>query len=161
MGKSELKEFSIVTRGSDETARFGDAIGRLIKGRFNIALTGELGSGKTVLAGGIGRGLGVIDIMTSPSFIIVNEYQGRLPVYHLDLYRVETEEELESSGFDDILGRRESESILEWAEKADGRIPPPGLDVSFNYISELERKLTLVARGDESRDLLVKLEGVA
>jgi tRNA threonylcarbamoyladenosine biosynthesis protein TsaE len=124
-----------------------------------VALEGELGSGKTVFAKGICQGLGVRNLVTSPTFIIVNEYTGRIPVYHVDLYRVDTEEELQSTGFDDILSQ-DGVSIVEWAEKVKGRFPPPGLDVFISYLNETERELRMAARGEEAQEILSRLRDV-
>ncbi|MFQ6103423.1 MAG: tRNA (adenosine(37)-N6)-threonylcarbamoyltransferase complex ATPase subunit type 1 TsaE [Candidatus Glassbacteria bacterium] len=151
-----MSEVNIVSGSPETTTRLGARVGSLIEGRFNIALVGELGSGKTVLAKGICQGLGVEGYITSPSFIIVNEYMGRLPVYHVDLYRVDSREELESTGFDDILGR-EGVTIIEWAEKVRGGIVPPGLDIFIQYMAEEKRALRIAARGEGGDVLLGRL----
>jgi len=145
-----------VTGSQDETLRLGIEIGRLIEGGINIALTGELGSGKTVLTKGICRGLDVGDLVTSPTFVIVNEYLGRLPVFHVDLYRTDSQEELASTGLDHYL-REDGVCVVEWAEKVKDGFPSPGLDVFIEYVSESERNLTITARGEEAEKLLVKL----
>lgn len=146
-----------VTDSWNETLRVGIEIGKLIEGGINIALTGELGSGKTVLTKGICEGLGIEDLVTSPTFIIINEYEGRFPVYHVDLYRVDSREDLESIGLDHFLGA-DGVCVIEWAEKVKGGFPSPGLDVFIEYVSETERNLTVTARGEEAEWLLERLK---
>ncbi len=152
-----MMELEVTTEGPGETMRLGARMGSLITGRMVIALTGELGSGKTVLARGICGGLGVRGPVTSPSFIIVNEYEGRLPVYHVDLYRIDSPGELESTGFDEYAGG-EGVTIVEWAEKAEGRIPSPALDVRIASTGREERAFRISARGDDAVSLLEALE---
>lgn len=156
IGGEGVRELVIETGHPEETAALGRKIGSLIDVSLSIALTGELGTGKTVLAKGICEGLGVRDLVTSPSFIIVNDYEGRLPVHHVDLYRVETEAELESTGLDDLLGQ-DGVAVIEWAEKAAGRIPPPVLEVLIEYAGTNRRKVRLTARGKEAQMLLERL----
>ena len=152
-----MKELTLETESPEATMALGRRIGTLIECPLAIALTGELGAGKTVLMKGICQGLGVWELVTSPSFIIVNEYEGRLPVHHVDLYRIETEVEIETTGLDDLL-RQDGVTVIEWAERAAGRIPPPVLEVFFEHTGETRRKIRMRARGEEAGMLLERLE---
>ncbi len=106
------------SRSPEETKRFGAKIARSMRIPGVILLRGALGAGKTTLTCGIARGLGIDDssLVNSPSFTLVNIYQGICPIYHVDLYRLEGERDLYSIGLDDFLGR-EGVTVIEWSEK--------------------------------------------
>jgi tRNA threonylcarbamoyladenosine biosynthesis protein TsaE len=101
-----------------ETIRLGEVIGKYARGGEVIGLVGELGTGKTHLIKGIGRGLKVLetDAVTSPTFVLINEYQGRLRLYHVDAYRLENAGQLEALGFDEIC-QSEALVVVEWADR--------------------------------------------
>jgi tRNA threonylcarbamoyladenosine biosynthesis protein TsaE len=151
-----MSELSVETSSPAETRELGRRIGALIEVPLTISLTGELGAGKTVFVKGLCEGLGVRDLVTSPSFIIVNEYEGRLPVFHVDLYRLDSDEEIRSTGLDDLL-REDGVTVIEWAEKAAGRITRPVLDVFLEYAGESCRRIRITARGEEAAALVDKL----
>jgi tRNA threonylcarbamoyladenosine biosynthesis protein TsaE len=102
----------------DQTQRLGALLGRLAQAGDILLLQGELGSGKTALAQGLGRGLGVRDVINSPTFTILKEYRGRLPLYHFDLYRIEDPEELLALGFEDYFGG-DGVCVVEWPERGE------------------------------------------
>ena len=113
----------LIFKNEAETADFGVSLGQRLKPGAIIALSGDLGAGKTFLAQAIARGLGVSEHLTSPTFTIVCEYDsGRLPVYHFDLYRVHDEDELFELGFDDYL-HGSGVCLIEWAELAEDLLP--------------------------------------
>ncbi|MCD6405488.1 MAG: tRNA (adenosine(37)-N6)-threonylcarbamoyltransferase complex ATPase subunit type 1 TsaE [Planctomycetes bacterium] len=123
-----------------------------------IALYGELGSGKTVFASGLIHGLGVDDAVpvTSPTFVIVSEYEARLPVHHVDAYRL--------SGARDIvhLGSRElffgeAISVVEWADRIENALPADRMDISFEITGPTARRISISPRGKASREALVSL----
>ena len=99
------------------TVRLGNAFGNILEEGDIVALTGDLGAGKTHFTAGIGAALGVKDYVTSPTFTIVNEYEGRIPLFHFDLYRIENEEELFDTGFWEYLDR-EGITVIEWPSVA-------------------------------------------
>jgi len=110
-------------------------------------LVGELGSGKTVLAQGIARGLGIEEYAPSPSFVIVRQYRGRLSLYHIDLYRLEEPREVAALGLEDYL-YSSGVVVMEWAEKARDLWTPEYLLVLIEYgEEENSRRLTLAFRG--------------
>jgi len=152
----EVASLELVSRSASETADIGERIGQSIEGHFTVALTGELGSGKTVLAQGICSGLGVDQYVTSPSFIIINEYSGRLPVRHVDLYRVNSPEELESTGFFDLFSG-DCVVLIEWADKLEHPLPEPVLDVEIEYLDPNGRRLVFSPRGEEAVAVLERL----
>jgi tRNA threonylcarbamoyladenosine biosynthesis protein TsaE len=109
------------TRSADETRTLGKMLGEGLAEGDIVALTGELGAGKTVFAKGIAEGLGVADEVVSPTFTLQRTYHGSRTLHHFDLYRIEDEEELTHIGFYDTLG--EGVCVIEWAERAED-MPP-------------------------------------
>ena len=152
-GTAELR-----TQGADQTLRLGQVLGRMLKEGAMVALSGDLGAGKTVLAKGIARGLGIRDEreVTSPSFVLVNEYAARIPIYHIDLYRLEDPEEVEGLGWEEFAFGS-GVVVVEWAEKISSKLPEERLDVQIQWVGEEERKLTLRGRGKEARGVVEQL----
>lgn len=103
----------------DRTRRLGALLGRLLLPGDVVLLHGDLGAGKTAFAQGIGAGLGVAETINSPTFTLLKEYRGRVPLYHFDLYRIEDPAELPALGFDDYFGG-EGVCVVEWAERGEG-----------------------------------------
>ncbi len=117
-----------------------------------LLLQGELGSGKTVLAQGIGEGLKVAEPVKSSSFVLVNEYHGRLAVHHADLYRLEEPSQVFDLGLEEIAAP--GVLIVEWPERAWGELPPEHLLVRISDANGAGRKLTLDPRGERYEELL-------
>ena len=122
---------TILTRSPDATERLGRRLARVLPVPGVVLLCGALGTGKTTLARGIASGLGLRDpaVVHSPSFTLVNVYQGRCPIYHVDLYRLAGERDLSSVGLEDFLGR-DGVTIVEWGERL-GAYRDPALIVEF------------------------------
>jgi tRNA threonylcarbamoyladenosine biosynthesis protein TsaE len=114
-----------------ETEAAGAAIAEGLAPGSVVLLVGPLGAGKTTLAKGIARALGVTDEVISPTYTIVSEYQGRLPLHHVDLYRVEGREQIENLGLDDFLWG-DGVSLVEWGEKIEGEIRGAGRALRVN-----------------------------
>ena len=113
------------TASAAETMDLGARLAESLEPGDVLALDGDLGAGKTHLAKGIVRGLGGDpDAVTSPTFVLVQEYASDPPVRHLDLYRLETEHELDSIGLDELLNDGEHVTLVEWPERGAGRLPP-------------------------------------
>jgi tRNA threonylcarbamoyladenosine biosynthesis protein TsaE len=116
-----------------ELRAWGERLGRAATVPLVIALSGELGAGKTTLAQAICRGAGVDASVTSPTFALVQRYQGaRAPVYHIDLYRLESARELVNLGWDDVL-RDDALVLIEWPERADGHIPDDAVHIEIEH----------------------------
>ena len=132
--------FTIHSRSEEETIEIGERLAATLAGGEVLALTGELGAGKTVFVKGVARGLGIQDVITSPTFVLVKSYKGRLPLHHIDFYRLETVTDLETIGFEDFL---EGDGIvaIEWAEKFIAELPKSFLQITFVYDGERERKI--------------------
>jgi tRNA threonylcarbamoyladenosine biosynthesis protein TsaE len=119
---TERESMDIRVTDTDETIKLGEIIGKSLEPGSIIALRGDLGAGKTVLVKGIARGLGVEDEPVSPTFVIMNAYEGRIPLYHFDLYRVSGADELVGIGYDELLFG-EGVSAVEWADRVEEIFP--------------------------------------
>ena len=128
------------TSSPQETMELGRKIGEGLKAGDVIALIGELGAGKTVFTQGLAQGLGVTGYVKSPSFTIVNKYEGRLAVYHLDLYRLGDINEIRELGIEEYF-YSDRVTIVEWAEKAIPLLPASYLLIRFFYTGEKTRKI--------------------
>ncbi|MBU3143096.1 tRNA (adenosine(37)-N6)-threonylcarbamoyltransferase complex ATPase subunit type 1 TsaE [Clostridium sp. CF012] len=126
-------EFVVTT--VEETYKIGELIGSLVNPGDIICLIGDLGTGKTHLTKGIAKGLGIEDHVTSPTFTIVNEYSGRLKLFHFDVYRVNDPDEIEAIGFDEYIFS-DAVSIIEWANYIEELIPPNNLTINIEKLPE-------------------------
>jgi len=117
-----------VTRSPDETLAVAKAVGELLRPGDVVSLAGDLGTGKTVFARGVARALGVSDPVVSPSFTIVREYEGRVPVVHVDVYRIGTFQELHDLGFEEVV-REDAVTLVEWGDAVDRMLPADRLEV--------------------------------
>lgn len=154
-----LDALILESRSPEETFRLGEAIGRALRGGEVIALTGQLGAGKTHLVKGIAAGNGLDDPrrVTSPTFVLVNEYLGRLRLFHLDLYRLSGAAELQALGFDEMIGPG-SAAVIEWADRAAEALPDDVLDVEISVVGELARRFRIRARGRRAAVVLAALQ---
>jgi len=143
-----LREQSIVTtRNVKETLAVGEQLGRRLERGDVVALYGELGSGKTTLTKGIARGLRIQAEVFSPTFTLIHEYPGRLPLYHVDLYRIQDEEEIWNLGIEEYL-YGEGVTVIEWADRMQSLLPSVRLDVSLRAIGEEEREIEFRAHSE-------------
>ena len=147
----------LVSHSSLHTERLGERLGQAARPGDVIALWGELGAGKTVLARGVASGLGIDpEEVTSPTFIILHEHVlGRMPLFHLDLYRLSTTD-LATTGWQETL-ESGGVTVIEWPDRAGDELPADRLDVRLEHIAETKRRVVLEATGPRSRALL---EGV-
>lgn len=129
-----------------ETEALGEAWGRAAQSGWIIGLTGDLGAGKTQLVKGLARGLGATERVHSPTFALVNQYlRGRLPLYHLDLYRLDTVDQIHSAGLEEYWVRPDGVTVVEWAERWPGFAPGAGLScrlVKMESCGDLERRIS-------------------
>ena len=139
------------THSERETEAVGRAVGQAIPPHTVIAFTGDLGAGKTAFTRGLARGLGIRDRVTSPTFTIVNEYEGgRLPLFHFDMYRLESSDELFDIGWEDYLARG-GVCAVEWSEKvADALTDAIRIDIRLGA-GEEERIITITEPDGEGR----------
>lgn len=120
-----------VSHNLEETEKFAMSLSEFLKGDEVIALFGDLGAGKTTFVRGLCKGLGIDSGVHSPTFAIVNEYSGKFPVYHFDMYRITSEDDLYSTGFYDYL--RQGVVIIEWSENIEDSIPADALRIELKY----------------------------
>ena len=147
---------NLVTESPEETQRLGTRLGKLAQLGDVFLLVGGLGTGKTCLTQGIAWGLGIKGYATSPSFVVINQYQGRLPLYHIDLYRLDHIEEVIELGLDDYLYGR-GVCVVEWAEKALDVLPEERLLVEISFLSDTSRNITLKPIGQRYVEMLSQL----
>ena len=152
MIKNELK---ITTSSPEETREFGTRIGELSQPGDVILLVGELGAGKTCLTQGIAWGLGIADYALSPSFVIMRELYGKLPLYHLDLYRLENPEEIIDLGLDDYLYGN-GVCVVEWADRGLEILPPENILIKITSAGD-RRDFQLIPSGEHYREMIEKL----
>lgn len=170
----------IISHSSAQTQRLGMRLGELLHGGELILLDGQLGTGKTTFTQGLARGMGITEIVSSPTFTLLKEYQGQPvpimesgqntlpsqpssqqhigpPLYHFDLYRLEDPEEIIDLGFEDYFYSSGS-CVIEWADKADLLWPEEHLRIRLKMMSETKRGLVLTATGLRYRELLQQFQ---
>lgn len=143
----------LVSHSQEQTRELGRMLGELAYPGDVFLLVGNLGAGKTCLTQGIARGLGIDEYTASPSFVIVREYRGRLPMYHMDLYRLENVAEITDLGLDDYFFGA-GVSVVEWADRAMGLLPENNLTVLMEHLSPDDRGINLEVKGGRYRKLV-------
>ena len=150
--------FSVITASPEQTWHIGAALGKLLDAGDTVCLYGDLGAGKTNVAFGIAQGLDVREqYITSPTFTFVNEYRGRVPLYHIDLYRLKDPAELEQIGFREYL-ESDGVTVIEWAERAEDERPVECLSVYLSFVDEHSREIGLLAEGERYEMLVEELK---
>jgi tRNA threonylcarbamoyladenosine biosynthesis protein TsaE len=145
--KNNSIRWKVVTDSPEETRELGRSIGKLALPGDIYLLVGQLGAGKTCLTQGIAWGLGIEEYTLSPSFVIMRELHGRLPLYHMDFYRLDNIAEIAELGLDDYLYGR-GVCVIEWAEKGMDILPGDHLLVKISYVSESSRVFEFLPRGN-------------
>ncbi|KUO50025.1 MAG: hypothetical protein APF76_06050 [Desulfitibacter sp. BRH_c19] len=130
-----------------ETMKLGQVIGNYIVPGMVICLQGDLGTGKTTLTKGIVKGFGINDSVTSPTFTIINQYEGKNNLYHIDTYRIESSEEMIDLGVEDYLPANDGVTVVEWPELIENLLPKDRIILSF------------FAKGDNQRDISIYIKG--
>ena len=146
----------MVTQSPEQTQKLGERIGELALPGDIFLLVGELGTGKTCLTQGIAWGLGIKEYTMSPSFVIMRELYGRLPLYHIDLYRLDRIEESMELGLDDYLYGK-GVCVVEWAEKALSILPRNHLLIKISYLSDTGRSFQIEPSGQRYLELVKQL----
>jgi tRNA threonylcarbamoyladenosine biosynthesis protein TsaE len=147
------------TKSTSETIRIGKSIGSLLLLGDVVALVGELGTGKTQLIKGLATGGGGRNpaYITSPSFTLINEYAGKMPFYHIDLYRLETEKEAEDLGLEEYFQGR-GMTAIEWADKIPSLLPSEVLWIRLCYISKHTRSIEILCKGKRYLNLIDQIQ---
>ena len=146
--------WKLVSMSQKHTDRLGQVIGRVLRGGETIALYGPLGAGKTAFVRGIAEGLGASPAaISSPTFVVIHEYQGRLPLAHVDLYRIRTPRELESTGLIEYFSGQ-TVTAIEWADKGLAALPQDRIEITLNHRAARSRTIQLSATGPNSDEVL-------
>ena len=152
-----MNHLVIISHSPEETQKIGMRLGELALPGDIFLLVGGLGAGKTCLTQGIAWGLGIKEYAASPSFVVIRELQGRLPLYHIDFYRLDHLEEIAELGLDDYLYGK-GVSVVEWGEKGLSLLPEEHLLIEIGYLSESERSLKLKPSGKRYRKIISQLK---
>ena len=152
-----MNHFELISYSPEQTRAIGMRIGKLATANDTFLLVGTLGTGKTCLTQGIAWGLDIEEYTLSPSFIIVREHYGRLPLYHIDLYRLDHIEEIADLGLDDYLYGN-GVCVIEWAEKGKDILPSEHLLIQINYLTDTERGFQFKSSGQHYRKIIRQLK---
>ncbi len=137
-----------ISHNVTETEAIGETLAKELKAGDVVAYYGDLGAGKTAFTRGLARGLGCTGRVSSPTFTIVNEHEGRLPLFHFDMYRLSDEEELFDIGWEDYLCRG-GVCAVEWSERVSGALPEESITVTIEHHSEEENWRRITIRGGD------------
>ena len=147
-----------LSNSPNETARLAEKFGQRVREGTVIALTGELGAGKTLFVQSLARTLGVESNVTSPTFNLMNMYEGICPIIHFDLYRLQNEEDLEEIGFYEYVESEEGIVLIEWADKFPDALPENYVLIHFDKCESTTRKITFDIVGVEHEEFFEELE---
>lgn len=142
MKKMSRKLASYKTNSSHETFQLALNLAKTLLDVHVVALNGALGAGKTLFVQGLGKGLGINTNITSPTFIIINEYCGLIPFFHLDFYRIDKIDELKNIGINEYLPPKTGLTVVEWANKFSEVLPDELIEINIDIISDNERKIS-------------------
>lgn len=132
----------VTSSSPQETADLGYRIGKACAAGSIVSLRGSLGAGKTVLAKGIARALGITEAIVSPTFTLIQEYEGTLPLYHMDLYRISGTDEFEMIGGEEMLYGK-GVTLIEWSEKIQDMLPDGTIFVDISIMPDTNREITI------------------
>ncbi len=148
-----MEKYNYISKSAEDTKKLGQKIGNIAEPGIIILLSGDLGSGKTLLVKGIGSVLGINEReITSPSYTLINEYQNHQTLYHMDLYRLSRKEDLYDIGFEEYFDK-EGILAIEWPEIADDLIPDEYIKLTFEIIDIEERKIEIEIYGENAAQI--------
>ena len=152
--KKTRTALELVTSSAEETQALGERIGRLLQPGDVIALHGELGSGKTTLIQGLAKGAGLSpDVVKSPTFVLIREYAGAVPLIHVDGYRLEGAVDAAWLDLDTVFSPQKI-TVIEWAERFAGLLPPEVLEVRLAHVSANRRRISIESSGPRAREIV-------
>lgn len=158
MTVSRGDELSFFSYGPQQTRRFGYQLGQIAEAGDLFLLSGPLGAGKTRFAQGLAGGLGIEEPINSPTFTLVNEYHGgRLPFYHMDLYRLADDDDVATVGIDDYFDL-DGVVVVEWPERGAGWLPDDALNVRLRYAENSHRMIDFMPCGMRASDLVARFK---
>jgi tRNA threonylcarbamoyladenosine biosynthesis protein TsaE len=145
----------MISTSPEQTEEWAAELAKKLSTGDTILLNGQLGAGKTCLARGLGRGLGITEPITSPSFTLINEYwHGRIPLFHIDLYRLEGEMELASLGLEEYFGRK-GLTCVEWGERLGDWVPPESVNINIDLLDNGSRSIEIINDCRRARELII------
>lgn len=155
------KPVFFISKGPQATLRLGRCISKILKPNSAIALSGQLGAGKTTLVKGIAEGLGISSLkVNSPSFVLIKEYQGRkLPLFHFDFYRLKNASAIGQLGIEDYFSRG-GVLVMEWAKKADIFLPEEYLNIKIFFLAKNKRRFKITAYGPRYKQGIKRLKTI-
>jgi len=143
IGSARRMSTETVTSSPEETEALGERLARTLDPGAVVALIGELGAGKTCFIRGLVRGLGVTTGATSPTFVLINEYRGRVLVHHADLYRVESLAEIVDLGLPELFAAADAVTVVEWADKLGALLPADAIRVHIDGAGDEPRRIRI------------------
>ncbi|MFC0562153.1 tRNA (adenosine(37)-N6)-threonylcarbamoyltransferase complex ATPase subunit type 1 TsaE [Halalkalibacter alkalisediminis] len=149
-----MNEWSLITESPEATMELAEKLGEIVKPGDVITLEGDLGAGKTSFTKGLAKGLGVKRVVKSPTFTIIKEYNGRIPLYHMDVYRME--DDTEDLGLEEYF-YGEGVSVIEWPSMILAQLPEDRMIISLLHMGETSRKITIYSTGARSSELVKEL----
>lgn len=147
-----MKTMEFFTHSESGTEHFGERLAACLRAGDTLGLSGDLGAGKTALVRGLARGLNSTETVSSPTFTLLNEYPGKIPLYHFDWYRLGRASEAEALGFREYFDEGLGVCAVEWAEKASGLLPPKAWRIRLNIEADQTRKLEVNLPEDREAD---------
>ena len=153
------KMIKIKVNNEEETFLLGKRIGQLLQSSMILCLSGDMGTGKTHFTKGIAAGLGIEDYITSPTFTLINEYKGRIPLYHFDVYRLENSDELNELGYQEYFFGS-GVTVIEWADIINDVIPKDRLWIILHKIDGDKRRIIIDGAGEEYISLVEELKNL-
>ncbi len=154
-----MENFKFKTKSAEETVSCGVHISSLLKAGDVVALKGDLGSGKTTFVRGLVKGLNGVsgEEVTSPTFVLMHEYQGKWPIYHIDSYRLENAEDARAAGLEEFF-YTDGIALVEWAERIEALMPAPAFTIEFKFLNNSEREIRFSGNVDSIEKLKQVLE---
>lgn len=149
-----MEEWSLITESPEATMELAEKLGKTVQPGDVITLEGDLGAGKTSFTKGLAKGLGVKRVVKSPTFTIIKEYKGRIPLYHMDVYRME--DDMEDLGLDEYF-YGEGVSVIEWPSMIQSQLPEDRLVIALSHLGETSREISIQATGSRSFELTKEL----
>lgn len=143
-------QIKVIAENEETTKNIAKKYAQSIKSPCVISLVGDLGAGKTTFAKGFAEGFGVSDVVTSPTFTIMNEYNGKtMPLYHFDMYRLSSMEEAINCGFEEYFNLKTLKGVVlvEWASNVEGLLPALHVEISFKKLAENKREISITVKG--------------
>lgn len=153
---SANREYKLVSESPEETRSWAERLAKLLGPGDVISLEGDLGAGKTTFTQGLAKGLGIQGVVNSPTFTLIKEYQGSMPLYHMDVYRME--DEFEELGFDEYF-YGEGVTVVEWASRIHSMLPTELLDIYIKRLDGDRREICLQPKGEHFRQVCEELAG--